>query len=140
MTDAADIWPVRITRPILWGQQDALGHLNNTAYFVYFEESRIELLDRLSMRATQAASHVGPIVASTEARFLSAVVHPDTLTCECKVRSIGRTSFVLAHRIHSLMQGQWVAEGSSVVVLYDYQSRQKVALDDELRGNLTALT
>lgn len=132
-------WPIRITRPVFWGQMDALGHLNNTAYFVYFEEARIELLDRVAIRAMQAASHIGPIVASTEAKFLAAVVHPDTLTCETRVRSLGRTSFVLDHRIHSLMQGGVVATGASVVVLYDYQTRQKVPLDEDLRRSLQRL-
>ncbi|MFN3200746.1 MAG: acyl-CoA thioesterase [Bradymonadia bacterium] len=130
------VWPIRITRPILWGQMDALGHLNNTAFFVYFEESRIELFDRLSMRATKAASHIGPILASTDAQFLAAVVHPDTLTCETRVRSIGNTSFVLDHRIHSLVQGATVAVGKSAVVLYDYQNHRKVPLDVDLRRGL----
>ena len=36
---------VHTTRvPIRWGDMDAMGHVNNTVYFRYMEQSRIEWL------------------------------------------------------------------------------------------------
>jgi acyl-CoA thioester hydrolase len=31
--------------PIRWGDQDAMGHVNNTVYFRYMEQTRIEWLE-----------------------------------------------------------------------------------------------
>ena len=32
---------------IRWGDQDAMGHVNNTVYFRYIEQARIEWLEQL---------------------------------------------------------------------------------------------
>ena len=34
--------------PIRWGDMDALGHVNNTVYFRYMEQARIEWLYALA--------------------------------------------------------------------------------------------
>ena len=43
-------YPVAIALPVLWGDQDAFGHVNNNAYFRWFEIRRepldIEFSDR----------------------------------------------------------------------------------------------
>ena len=44
-------YPVSITFPIAWGEQDAFGHLNNVAYLRYFENVRMHLLDRVGIFA-----------------------------------------------------------------------------------------
>jgi acyl-CoA thioester hydrolase len=31
----------RVRMPIRWGDMDAMGHVNNTVYFRYFEQARI---------------------------------------------------------------------------------------------------
>ena len=34
-------YPVIIELPVAWGDMDAFAHVNNTAYFKYFESARI---------------------------------------------------------------------------------------------------
>src|SRR5262249_4596236 len=38
------------TLPIRWGDMDAQGHVNNTVYFRYMEQARIEWLDQVRER------------------------------------------------------------------------------------------
>ncbi|MDB5949239.1 MAG: acyl-CoA thioesterase, partial [Massilia sp.] len=33
--------------PIRWGDMDAMGHVNNTVYFRYFEQARISWFDEV---------------------------------------------------------------------------------------------
>ncbi|MDB5909191.1 MAG: acyl-CoA thioesterase [Massilia sp.] len=33
--------------PIRWGDMDAMGHVNNTVYFRYFEQARISWFDEI---------------------------------------------------------------------------------------------
>ena len=43
--------PVHVERlRILWGDMDALGHVNNTMYFRYMEQARIGLFELLVPR------------------------------------------------------------------------------------------
>lgn len=40
-----------VVMPIRWGDMDAMGHVNNTVYFQYLEQARIEWLRRLGAAA-----------------------------------------------------------------------------------------
>ena len=40
-------WVHELVIPIRWGDMDAMGHVNNTVYFRYFESARIEYLRSL---------------------------------------------------------------------------------------------
>ena len=42
-------FPVQIRMPVSWGQQDALGHLNNLTYFRFFEDVRIACFARIGI-------------------------------------------------------------------------------------------
>ena len=37
----------RVRMPIRWGDMDAMGHVNNTVYFRYFEQARIALFEAM---------------------------------------------------------------------------------------------
>ena len=41
-------------QPIRWGDMDALGHVNNTVYFRYMEQARIEWIVRRSRARARA--------------------------------------------------------------------------------------
>ena len=40
-------YPAVIDIPVAWGEMDALGHINNSRYFVWCEQSRIDWLDSM---------------------------------------------------------------------------------------------
>ena len=42
-------FPVVVSWPVQWGDQDAFGHVNNTIYFRWFESGRIAYLKRLGL-------------------------------------------------------------------------------------------
>lgn len=130
---------ISVRREVLWGQLDALAHVNNTVYFRWFEEARIELLDRVGLRAQRTTTGVGPILANTSCQFRLPLDHPDTVTIDTWVERIGNTSFTLGYRVTSERFGQVAAEGDSVVVNYDYETRQKAPLADDVRARLSAL-
>jgi acyl-CoA thioester hydrolase len=119
---------IQTRHAVLWGQLDALGHVNNTVYFRWFEEARIALLDRVGLRAQRTTTGVGPILANTSCQYRLPLVHPDTVTVDCWVE-----------RITSERHGQIAAEGDSVVVNYDYATQAKAPLAAPVREALRAL-
>ena len=41
-------YPLAMTFPVLWGDMDALGHVNNVRYFRWYESARIALFEKLA--------------------------------------------------------------------------------------------
>jgi acyl-CoA thioester hydrolase len=132
-------YPVVIRQPVAWGDMDACRHVNNTVYFRYFENVRLEFFERLDWRAFEKESGVGPIVARAQARFRRPVTFPDTLWIGARVLSMQEDRFTLEHRIVSEAQADWVTEGQVVVVTFDYAKQKKAALPEELVRRIRAL-
>lgn len=131
--------PIAVICDVRWGDLDALGHVNNTVFFRFFEEARIALLDRVGLRAHRKATGTGPILAATSCQFRRPLGHPDQVTCYAGVTRIGTTSFTVEYVLKSAAHGGVVATGDSVVVHYDYQAQAKAPLPDAIRAALQGL-
>ena len=132
-------FPVVIDQPVDWGDMDAFGHVNNVAYFRYFENARIEYFRRIGWWACLSETGIGPIVGSTRARFRRPVKYPDTLRAGAKVLSIGADRLTFRHVLVSRATGEMVTEGDAVVVCIDYRANAKVPVPEELRRRIEAL-
>jgi acyl-CoA thioester hydrolase len=55
--------------PIRWGDQDAMGHVNNTVYFRYMEQTRIEWLESFGF-GTSVTQTEGPVIVNASCTFL----------------------------------------------------------------------
>jgi len=137
--DALDDFRVVIDQPVAWGDMDSFGHVNNVVYFRYFENARVEYFRRIGWWDYMAATGVGPIVASTQARFRRPVDYPDTLLAGAKVISFGTDRFTIRHVLVSRKSGEMVTEGDAVIVSFDYRGNIKVDVPDELRRRIEEL-
>lgn len=123
--------------PVAWGEQDLFGHVNNIVYFRYFESVRMHYLDRIGALRSHREQGIGVILASTTCDFKKPVVWPQRLRVLAGTSHIGNTSFTMAYRIDD-EAGTVVAEGSSVLVMYDYNAGHKVSIPDAVRAAITA--
>ncbi|MCC6645906.1 MAG: acyl-CoA thioesterase [Polyangiaceae bacterium] len=114
---------------------DALGHVNNTVYFRYFESGRIVYFER----AGAGFRETGPILATASCEFLLPLTYPDTVRVEVGVTRLGTTSFTMVYRVVSLGRGALAARGASVCVWYDYRAGAKAALPSDVRARIEAL-
>ncbi len=62
-------------QPIRWGDMDALGHVNNTVYFRFMEQARIEWLYALRGEGSHASGS-GPVIVNASCTFLVPLVYP----------------------------------------------------------------
>ena len=62
-------------QPIRWGDMDSLGHVNNTVYFRYLEQARIEWLFALTPERS-AFEGTGPVIVNASCTFLVPLVYP----------------------------------------------------------------
>ncbi len=128
-----------LTIPVQWGEMDAYGHVNNTVFFRFFESARITYLDRCGFLEAYEEDRVGAILHSTECRFRLPLIHPDTVQVGARATAISDDRFTMAYRIVSLSADAVAADGSGVVVAYDYRSRCKTALPTTVRERISAL-
>lgn len=117
---------------VAWGDMDAFRHVNNTVYLRWFESARIAYFENVGLIEYDAT---GPILARASVDYRRAVAYPDTVTVAATVVRFGTTSFEMRYRATSRAQaGAVVAEGDSIIVLFDYASSTKVPLDERLRS------
>jgi acyl-CoA thioester hydrolase len=127
------------TMPVQWGDQDAYAHVNNTVYFRWFESGRIAYCVRVGMVDSANSGGIGPILAAINCNYRRPLNYPDTVQIGTRITKIGRSSLTMEHAIASEAQGQVVADGSSVLVVYDYGTKQSCPVPAELRRAIEEL-
>lgn len=129
---------VTVTRlPVQWGDQDAFGHVNNVVYLRWFESARIDLLNACASSVTMTGRGLGPILASISCNYRRQLHFPDEVLVGSKVARIGGSSADIGHVVVSRRQQQIVADGISVIVIFDYAAGRPVRIPADLRGQLS---
>src|SRR5207253_1108953 len=113
-------YPVIVRQAVVWGDMDSYRHVNNVVYFCYFENARIEYFKQLGWFEQEKETGVGPILASTQARFRRPLTYPDNIAIAARAVDIGEDRFTLEHVIVSEQQQAIVTEGSGLVVVYHH--------------------
>ena len=126
-------FPVVTTIPVLWGDQDAFGHVNNLAYLRWAETARVEYLLRVGMFPSLPPSGIAPILASVKCDYEAPVTYPDTILAGARVTRIGTSSVQMEHLVVSQNQGRVVARVDSTLVLLDYSRNKPVPVPAEIR-------
>jgi acyl-CoA thioester hydrolase len=132
-------FPVVVEQAVAWGEMDSYRHVNNVVYFRYFENARLEYIRRLDWLAYEQDTGIGPILASTSARFRKPLTWPDTIDIGVRVTAVADDRFTLEHRIVSRRLQAIAAEGEGVIVTFDYRRGVKAPVPDELRRRVAAL-
>ena len=132
-------FPVVVEQAVVWGEMDAYRHVNNTVYFRYFENARLEYFRRLDWFEYERQTGIGPILAATQARFRRPLTYPDTIWVTARAASVESDRFHLEHSIVSKRLAAVVAEGKGTVVTYHHADGRKVPMPEELRRRIEAL-
>lgn len=130
--------PCTLSITVAWGEMDALGHVNNVAYFRYLETARVDFIRSLGLDVADRRSGTGFILQHAECRFRRPVVFPDTLDVVTNVLTVEADRFTLEHTLISTAQSQAVAIGKSTIVTYDYPNACKMNIPTDLAAQLSA--
>ena len=139
MPDALAGYPIVIDELVRWGDLDALGHVNNTVFFRYFESARLAYFERIRFWPMSSHEGTGPILATTECRFRRPLRYPDRLKVGARVVSMDDDRFTMEYAVWSESQATIAATGEGVIVSFDYGEGRKVTLPEVTRRELTAL-
>jgi acyl-CoA thioester hydrolase len=132
-------FPLVITIPVQWGDQDTLGHVNNIIYLRWSETGRVEYLSRLDLWHGTPDQRFGPILASIICNFRYPLTYPDTVHVGTRVVSIGNRSFQMTHKIVSENAGVVAADLESTLVWLDYEAGKSIPVPAEMREAIEKL-
>lgn len=133
-TDLADpagysFW---IEERVRFADLDAIGHVNNNAIGVYFEQGRVQLLNE----SFDAVVPWTVVVARTVTEFKAELLYPATVRVGLRVLRFGTTSMTLGCAI---FHGDClIATQEAVSVIVDRATHRPVPVPDALRARLAA--
>jgi len=125
--------PVHVTRiPVRWGDMDALGHVNNTVYFRFAEQARIDWLMALGIRDIVAVD-AGPVIVNASCTFLKPITFPATVEVKTLIGRPGRSSLPTFYEMRVVGEETLYAEGAAKVVWWNPKTGKSLPLPDFLR-------
>lgn len=139
MKELLDDYPVIVDFPIAWGDMDAFQHVNNIMYFKYFESARISYFERIDLIKVMNETGIGPILASTQCKFIIPLTYPDEVMVGAKVDSMEDDRFTMKYAIVSGRHGKVAAVGEGVLVTYNYKSNRKAPIPNEIKDRISSL-
>ena len=123
-------FPVVVEIPVIWGDMDSFQHVNNVIYFRYFESARIQYFEAVGLMDIVEQLGVGPILGSTSCRYRTPLTYPDTVYVGAKITEMHEKRFTMEYLIVSEQHPETVAEGSGVVICYNYQKNQSTQIPE----------
>ncbi len=109
---------------VRWGEMDALRHVNNVAYFRYFEEARVRLFYAMGLFGSHGRDGV---LAHASCDFLRPLMYPACIVVGLKRVRLGRSSLELECWISDADDPGIVhARGRNVLVCIDGRTGRPV--------------
>ncbi len=125
----------KVRMPLRWGDMDAMGHVNNTLYFRYLEQARIEWFEALEIPPDPGG--VGPVIISAHCTFIKQLRYPGEIEVSTLVGEFGRSSFHTLQRIARIDAPEMLyAEGGAKVVWVDQRVEKSLPLPEPMRERL----
>lgn len=121
------------TITIRWGDMDAYGHVNNTVYFRYFEQTRVEWLERMGSRVS-VEEPVGPVIINASCTFLAPVNYPATVVIKMYAGDPGRSSVMTWYELFVDGDERLYAEGAAKTVWMDMRTGKSAPIPDVVRA------
>ena len=119
--------------PVRWGDMDAYGHVNNTVYFRYFEQTRVEWLERMGSRVS-VEEPVGPVIINASCTFLAPVNYPATVVIKMYAGDPGRSSVMTWYELFVEGDERLYAEGAAKTVWMDMSTGKSAPIPDVVRA------
>ncbi len=131
-------FPVVLSVPVQWGDQDAFQHVNNTVYFRWCESARIAYIERVGLNDLMIRRRIGPILAAITCNFRRPLTYPDTVRVGARITRLGRSSFSMEHRVVSETAAAIAADAESTLVVFDYARQASHPIPDAVRAAISA--
>jgi acyl-CoA thioester hydrolase len=118
---------------------DAFGHVNNSAFVTYIEQARVRFL--IDVLAVDVIQSLPIILAALRVDFRAPILFGQQIEIGTRVDWIGNSSFSMSHEMLARTDGgasTVVAEASTVLVAYDYETEGPIPVPEAWRTAFAA--
>lgn len=123
--------------PLRWGDMDAYGHVNNTLYFRYMEQIRVEYLEQLGFKIRPEGKV--PVIINASCTFLVPLNYPGLVEIKMYCGLPGRSSIPTHYEIRLQGDAMLYATGDSKIVWMEMATGKSVPIPDDLRAQLAKI-
>ncbi len=118
---------------VRYSDLDPQGHLNNARFLTFFEMARINYWAKTGLWDGHTFLDIGIIVANAQVNFLAPVFFGQKLRVGARISHLGNKSMTMEYSLEDSETGQELANGSTVVVAYDYRQDKTIPIPDTWR-------
>ena len=119
--------------PVRWGDMDAMGHVNNTVYFRFMEQTRISWFEKLMPRG-EAWGTTGIVIVNASCNFTRPINYPATVEVRMYAGPLGGSSVPTYYDL--IVNGDVYADGAAKVVFIDMEKQKAVRIPENLRAKM----
>ena len=123
--------------PVRFSDMDSLGHANNAVYLSYFEESRVRYFRELFDLPIDDSTKLGFIVLEIRCTYKTPAYHGETLKVFSKISWMKNKSMEMQYLAVGANDDRLVAEGSSILVGYDYSKKESIDIPVSVRSKIS---
>jgi acyl-CoA thioester hydrolase len=121
-----------------WSDNDIYGHINNVAYYSYFDSVANRFLIERGGLDIHGGSMIG-LVVNSGCNYHAALAYPDPLEGGMRVNRLGNSSVEYGLAIFRQGEQQAAAEGHFTHVFVDRETRRPVPIPAAIRAALETL-
>jgi len=114
-----------------FSDQDSLGHINNVSYAAYIEQARVAFINKI---VSPQSDHINYILANLQIDYRREMHFPGNVDVGACLLKIGNKSITTGYGLFKDTEN--IATGSSVNVFFDSNTRETIAIPDNLRKSL----
>lgn len=139
VNDAVGGAPVLLEHAVQPAELDRFGFAAPTEQVHWCEVARDEYCRKVGLDGRLLPPRVGAIVSSHSLHFHRAVGYPDSVIVGVRATRVGSRSVTFQVRVVSRATGKLVADGSEVLLLFDYDQNRTVEIPPTVRREIDRL-
>lgn len=118
---------------VRYGDLDPQGHVNNARYLTFLEQARVSYARHLGLWDGGSFFDFGMIMADAKITFRAPILWGQPIRVGMRITRLGTKSMDSFYRIEDAETGQILADGSSVLVAYDYYTSSTIPIPENWR-------
>lgn len=122
----------RVPIQIRFNDVDRYGHVNNNAYFAFYDLGKEDYLVKV-LKVNYRNADVVPVVANINADFFSPIFYGDPIVVETRISHLGQKSFTLEQRAINEKTGNVVCQCATVMVCFSLKTQTSADIPEPYR-------
>ncbi len=122
----------RVPIQIRFNDVDRYGHVNNNAYFAFYDLGKEDYLANV-LKVDYRHAEVVPVVANINADFLHPIFYGDKIVVETRISHVGTKSFTLQQRAINEETRQVVCQCATVMVCLCLKTQASAEIPEAYR-------